>query len=38
MPAGSPGMEGAPQRYDVVIFGANGRRPFMHFVGKENVG
>jgi len=39
MPAGSPGMEGgAPQRYDVVLFGATGRRPFMHFVGVENVG
>jgi hypothetical protein len=39
MPAGSPGMEGGvPQRYDVVLFGATGRRPFMHFVGAENVG
>src|SRR6266487_3564578 len=29
MPAGSPGMEGGtPQRYDVVLFGANGRQPF----------
>jgi len=39
MPAGSPGMEGGvPQRYDVVLFGATGRQPFMHFVGAENVG
>jgi hypothetical protein len=36
MPAGSPGMEGgAPQKYEVVLFGANGRQPFMHFVGSE---
>jgi hypothetical protein len=39
MPVGSPGMEGGiPQRYDDVLFGANGRQPFMHFVGTENVG
>src|SRR6266851_6629134 len=39
MPAGSPGMEGGtPQRYDVVLFGANGRQPFMRFLGSENVG
>jgi hypothetical protein len=39
MPAGSPGMEGGtPQRYNVVLFGATGRRPFMHFVRTENVG
>jgi hypothetical protein len=39
MPAGSPGMEGGtPHRYAVVLFGANGRQPFMHFVGAENVG
>jgi hypothetical protein len=39
MPAGSPGMEGGTrQRYDVVLFGPNGRQPFMHFVGAENVG
>jgi hypothetical protein len=36
MPAGSPGMEGGvPQRYEVVLFGADGRQPFMHFVGSE---
>src|SRR4030081_2156441 len=39
MPAGSPGMEGGvPQRYGVVLFGANSRQPFMHFVGTKNVG
>jgi hypothetical protein len=39
MPAGSPGMEGGvPQRYDVVLFGAAGRRPFMRFVGAKDVG
>jgi hypothetical protein len=39
MPAGSPGMEGGtPQRYDVILFGATGRQPFMHFVGAETVG
>ena len=39
MPAGSPGMEGgAPQRYDAVLFGAAGRRPFMRFVGVESIG
>jgi len=39
MPAGSPGMEGgAPQKYEVVLFGANGREPFMHFVGAKDVG
>jgi len=39
MPAGSPGMEGGvPQRYDVVLFGATGHQPFMHFVGAKDVG
>lgn len=39
MPIGSPGMEGGvPQRYDVILFGASGRRPFMRFLGSENVG
>jgi len=36
MPAGSPGMEGGvPEKYEVVIFGAKGRQPFMIFVGSE---
>ncbi len=39
MPTGSPGMEGGtPQRYDVVLFGANVRQSFMHFLGAESVG
>lgn len=39
MPAGSPGMEGGvPQKYDVVLFGAAGRQPFMRFVGSEAAG
>ncbi len=39
MPAGSPGMEGgAPQPYDVVLFGPSGRQTFMQFVGTEKVG
>src|SRR6266700_7494020 len=34
MPTGSPGMEGGtPQRYEVILFGANGRQPFMRFLG-----
>jgi hypothetical protein len=36
MPAGSPGMEGGTHRkYEVVLFGATGRKPFMQFVGTE---
>ncbi len=36
MPIGSPGMEGgAPQKYEVVIFGATGQQPFMQFVGTK---
>ena len=39
MPAGSPGMEGGThRRYDVILFGANGRQSFMHFLGAESVG
>jgi hypothetical protein len=39
MPAGSPGMEGGPpQKYEVVLFGATGRQPFMRFVGSEAAG
>ncbi|SRR6266508_6226466 len=39
MPAGSPGMEGGtPQRYEVILFGANGRQSFMRFFGSENLG
>ncbi len=36
MPIGSPGMEGGrPQRYEVVLFGAEGQRPYMRFVGSQ---
>jgi hypothetical protein len=39
MPVGSPGMEGGvPQRYDIVLFGANARQTFMRAVGDEEVG
>jgi hypothetical protein len=38
MPIGSPGMEGGtPERYDVVLFGPNGRRTYMSFVGEQSV-
>ena len=34
MPVGSPGMEGGePEVYDVVLFGPDGRRPYMRFRG-----
>jgi hypothetical protein len=36
MPAGSPGMEGGlAQEYDVVLFGVDGSRRFMRFVGTK---
>jgi hypothetical protein len=38
MPGGSPGMERAPQKYDVVLFGTAGRQTFMRFVGPDVVG
>ena len=38
MPAGSPGMDGKPQQYPVVLFGPSGRRTYMQFVGLEAVG
>ncbi|RXH27788.1 MULTISPECIES: DUF411 domain-containing protein [Bradyrhizobium] len=39
MPIGSPGMEGGkPQPYAVVLFGADGQRPFMRFVGSQAIG
>ena len=38
MPIGSPGMEGGrPERYDVVLFGPDGRRTYMSFIGEQNV-
>lgn len=39
MPIGSPGMEGGrPQPYTAVLFGADGRKPFMRFIGDRVVG
>ena len=39
MPIGSPGMEGRqPQSYTVVLFGPDGSKPFMRFIGKQAVG
>jgi hypothetical protein len=38
MPIGSPGMEGGrPGKYDVVLFGQNGRRTYMSFIGEQSV-
>jgi hypothetical protein len=38
MPVGSPGMEGgAPERYEVVLFGPSGRRSYMRFLGSSAV-
>ena len=38
MPVGSPGMEGGkPEKYDVVLFGQNGRRTYMSFIGEQSV-
>jgi hypothetical protein len=39
MPIGSPGMEGgAPEPYDVVLFGPAVRRPYMRFLGEKPIG
>lgn len=36
MPAGSPGMEGgAPEAYDVVLFGNGADRPFARYIGEK---
>src|SRR6266545_6380285 len=38
MPIGSPGMEGGnPEKYDVVLFGPEGRRTYMRFIGEQSV-
>ena len=38
MPTGSPGMEGGkPEKYDVVLFGPDGRRTYMSFIGEQSV-
>ena len=39
MTVGSPGMEGgAPERYEVVLFGTSGRQTFMRFLGGDIAG
>jgi hypothetical protein len=38
MPIGSPGMEGGkPEKYDVILFGPDGRRTYMSFIGEQSV-
>lgn len=38
MPAGSPGMEGTiPRRYAAILFGRNGQRTYMEFLGAQQV-
>lgn len=37
MPSGSPGMGGRPQPYSVMLFGQNGRRTYMRFIGSEEI-
>jgi hypothetical protein len=38
MPIGSPGMEGdKPEKYDVVLFGPDGRRTYVSFIGERSV-
>jgi hypothetical protein len=38
MPIGSPGMEGGrSEKYDVVLFGQNGPRTYMSFIGEQRV-
>jgi hypothetical protein len=38
MPVGSPGMEGGkPEKYEVVLFGPDGRRTYMSFIGEQSV-
>lgn len=37
MPAGSPGMGGAPEEYDVVLFGPNGQSVFGRFKGEAQI-
>ena len=39
MPSGSPGMGGdTAEKYEVVLFGANGRQTFMRFIGTDIAG
>lgn len=39
MPIGSPGMEGGPpQAFTVLLFGPEGAKPYMRFIGERPVG
>ena len=39
MPIGSPGMEGGPpQAFTVLLFGPEGTKPYMRFIGERSVG
>lgn len=37
MPAGSPGMGGTAEAYDVTLFGPDGRSAYMRFVGIKKI-
>jgi hypothetical protein len=37
MPLGSPGMDGTPEVYEVILFGPQGRRSYGKFRGAEQV-
>lgn len=37
MPNGSPGMGGAPEEYDVVLFGPQGRRTYARYKGVSEI-
>jgi hypothetical protein len=38
MPVGSPGMEGGkPEKYDVILFGPDGWRTYMSFIGEQRI-
>jgi hypothetical protein len=38
MPIGSPGMKGGkPEKYDVILFGSEGRRTYMSFIGEQSI-
>jgi hypothetical protein len=37
MPLGSPGMDGPPEVYEVILFGPQGRRSYGKFRGGQRV-
>lgn len=37
MPAGSPGMGGAPEAYEVILFGPSGQQVFARFKGEQAI-